>query len=148
MNIHSKYFGEISIHENEQIIIPAGLPAFEDQKKYVLLPFDEGTPFFVLQSTEKPEVAFITVSPFQYIPDYQLELSDSTIKQLKIQKEEDVAVYVLLTVQDPFEQTTANLQAPVIVNTHSKIGKQVFTNESIYHTKHAIFKPVHQKEVK
>jgi flagellar assembly factor FliW len=142
LNIQSKYFGEVTISEDELINIPTGLPAFEDLKTFVLLPFDEGTPFYVLQSVQTPEVAFITVSPFQYMPDYQVELSESTITQLEIKQEADVAVYVLLTVQNPFEQTTANLQAPVIINTVSKIGKQVFTNDSIYHTKHALFEPV------
>lgn len=142
LNIQSKYFGEVTITEEEVITIPAGLPAFEDLKSFVLLPFDEGTPFYVLQSVQASDVAFITVSPFQYMPDYQVELSESTISQLEIEKEEDVAVYVLLTVQDPFVQTTANLQAPVIINTVSKIGKQVFTNDSIYQTKHTLFEPV------
>ncbi|MDQ0206762.1 flagellar assembly protein FliW [Alkalicoccobacillus murimartini] len=145
MNIQSKYFGDLTINQEELIMMPAGLPAFEEYKNYVLLPFDEGTPFFVLQSTEKAEVAFITVSPFQYVPDYRLQLSESVINQLEVNQEEDVAVYVLLTVQDPFYLTTANLQAPVIINTANRMGKQVFTNDSIYHTKHTIFHPVQEK---
>ncbi|TSB48338.1 flagellar assembly protein FliW [Alkalicoccobacillus porphyridii] len=142
MHIQTKYFGEMMIKDNEVITLPSGLPAFEEQKSYVLLPFEEGTPFFVLQSTESAEVAFLAVSPFQYVPQYQFQLPDSMIEQLDIAKEEDVAVYVLLTVQEPFHLTTANLQAPIVINTENKRGKQFFTNDSIYHTKHRIFQEV------
>lgn len=139
MHIQTKYFGEILVKEEDQITLPSGLPAFEGHKSYALLPFEEGTPFYVLQSTREAEVAFLAVSPFQYVPSYQFKLSDANIEQLHITKEEDVAVYVLLTIQEPFHLTTANLQAPVIINTANKVGKQVFTNDSIYHTKHRIF---------
>ena len=148
MHIQTKYFGEMTIQDEEIISLPSGLPAFEDQKNFVLLPLEQGTPFYVLQSTEIADIAFLAVSPFQYVPDYQFQLPKPMIEQLNIATEEDVAVYVLLTVREPFHLTTANLQAPVVINTKNRVGKQLFTNDSIYHTKHRIFHQVEEGGVK
>ncbi|NEU30257.1 flagellar assembly protein FliW [bacterium LRH843] len=146
MNIHTKYQGQIEINEDQVITFENGIPAFENETGFVLLPFDEKTPFFVLQSTKSVEVAFIIVNPFQFVPGYQVKLPDATIEQLAIEKEEDVATFVMLTVREPFTETTANLQAPVIINVAKQKGKQLLMSDSSYTTRHSIFQQV--KEAK
>lgn len=142
MNIETKYLGKIEISQERVITFTKGIPAFEDQTSFVLLPFEENTPFFVLQSTKNVEVAFIVVNPFQFVSTYQVKLPDSTIDLLGIEKEEDVATFVMLTVREPFAETTANLQAPIIINAVKQKGKQLLMSDSSYKTKHAIFETV------
>ncbi|TWI59949.1 flagellar assembly factor FliW [Halalkalibacter nanhaiisediminis] len=142
MNIETKYQGNIEIDEQRVITFAKGIPAFEDETSFVLLPFEENTPFFVLQSTKTVEVAFVVVNPFDFVPNYQVKLPDSTIDELGIQKQEEVATFVMLTVREPFAGTTANLQAPVIINAAKQKGKQLLMSDTHYQTKHAIFKEV------
>ncbi|WP_100405456.1 flagellar assembly protein FliW [Bacillus solitudinis] len=150
MKIETKYTGMLKISEEQVIKFEKGIPAFEEETHYVLLPFDAETPFFVLQSIKTVEVAFIVVNPFQFVPEYQVKLPDSTIEQLAIEKEEEVATFVMLTVRDPFNETTANLQAPVIINALKQKGKQLLMSDSSYKTKHWIFdkQPAAAKEEK
>lgn len=140
LKIETKYTGTIEIEESRFIRFEKGIPAFEEEKSFVLLPFEEGTPFYVLQSTTTQEVAFIVINPFQFVPGYQVKLPDSTIEQLDIQSEEEVATFVMLTVKEPFEETTANLQAPVIINAAKQKGKQLLLSNTDYLTKAQIFK--------
>ncbi|MCL7746736.1 flagellar assembly protein FliW [Halalkalibacter alkaliphilus] len=140
MKLETKYQGQIDVNEKRFILFDKGIPAFENETSFVLLPFEEGTPFFVLQSTKTPEVAFILISPFDFVPGYQVKLPDSTLEVLEIDKAEDVATFVMLTVKEPFNDTTANLQAPVIINANKQKGKQLLMSDSSYQTKHAIFK--------
>jgi flagellar assembly factor FliW len=140
MKIETKYQGIIEINDERVISFENGIPAFENETAFVLLPFEEGTPFFVLQSTHTPEVAFILISPFDFVPGYEVKLPDSIIELLEITKHEDVATFVMLTVKEPFSETTANLQAPVIINAAKQKGKQFLMSDSRYQTKHAIFK--------
>ncbi|GAE26515.1 flagellar assembly factor FliW [Halalkalibacter wakoensis JCM 9140] len=149
MKLETKYQGLIEVSEEQIIAFEKGIPAFESEMSFVLLPFEEGTPFYVLQSTKTPEVAFIVISPFDFVTGYQVKLPDSTLEMLEIEQPDDVATFVMLTVKDPFQDTTANLQAPVIINSKKQKGKQLLLSDGPYKTRHAIFKePVTSKEEK
>ena len=104
------------------------------------MPFAEGTSFYVLQSTETVDVAFIVMNPFEVVPNYQIKLPDATIDMLDIEQEAEVATFVVLTVKEPFAETTANLQGPIIINSNKRKGKQLLLSDTDYQTKHAIFK--------
>lgn len=138
MKIETKYLGEVEINKEKIIHFDSGIPSFLEEKKFIILPFGEGTPLYILQSVTTPELGFVIVSPFQFFPDYQVKLSDSTIDALQIEKEADVALFVILTVQDPFTNTTANLQGPVVINSKKQKGKQISLNDPIYTTKHLL----------
>lgn len=140
MQIDTKYIGTVEVEEEQLITFEHGIPAFEDETTFMVHPFEEGTPFFVLQSVQTVEIAFILVNPFEFVQNYKVKLSDSTLKALDIKKQEEVATYVMLTVKEPFVETTANLQGPVIINVTNNKGKQILLSESNYTTKHTIFK--------
>ncbi|KGA97236.1 flagellar assembly protein FliW [Alkalihalobacillus alcalophilus ATCC 27647 = CGMCC 1.3604] len=139
MYIRTKYNGEVEVDANQLFHFDKGIPAFEEEKEFALISLEEGTPFFVLQSIKTADVAFICVDPFPYVHNYKVKLPDSLIDSLQIAKEEDVAIFVFLTIQEPFHETTANLQAPLILNTVTKQGKQFMMSDSTYRTKQPIF---------
>ncbi|MBU8905989.1 flagellar assembly protein FliW [Desertibacillus haloalkaliphilus] len=138
MKVQSKYLGEVEVSDDRIIHFESGLPAFEDKKQFVILPFGDEAPFFILQSIDEVEIAFVIVNPFDFFNEYQVKLPDSTIEMLEIEKEEDVAIFAMLTVQEPFANTTANLQAPVVINAKKQKGKQVVLSDSGYKTKHQL----------
>ncbi|MGG6433317.1 flagellar assembly protein FliW [Anoxybacillus sp. D401a] len=138
MNIETKYHGTIELSDMAIVSFEHGLPGFEHEKQFALLPIHD-SPFTVLQSIKNKDVAFVMIEPFSYFPTYEVELDDATCEQLNIQAENDVALYVILTVAEPFTNTTANLQAPVVINVRERIGKQVILTNTRYKTKHRIF---------
>ncbi|KIP21273.1 Flagellar assembly factor FliW [Anoxybacillus ayderensis] len=138
MNIETKYHGTIELSDMAIVSFENGLPGFEHEKQFVLLPIHD-SPFTILQSVKNKDVAFVMIEPFSYFPTYEVELDDTTCEQLNIQAENDVALYVILTVAEPFTNTTANLQAPVVINVHERIGKQVILTNTPYKTKHRLF---------
>ncbi|MED1672239.1 flagellar assembly protein FliW [Pallidibacillus thermolactis] len=140
MNIQTKYFNEITIEEKNIIHFEHGIPGFLEEKQFVLLPLTEDNVYYVLQSVQTSELAFVVTNPFLFFKDYDFNLDDATVEQLEIKDATDVAVYSILTLQDPFEKTTANLQAPIIINTKNNHAKQVILNDEKYTTKHPLFK--------
>jgi flagellar assembly factor FliW len=140
MNIQTKYFNEITIEEKNIIHFEHGIPGFLEEKQFVLLPLTEDNVYYVLQSVQTSELAFVVTNPFLFFKDYDFNLADATVEQLEIKDATDVAVYSILTLQDPFEKTTANLQAPIIINTKNNHAKQVILNDEKYTTKHPLFK--------
>jgi len=72
-------------------------------------------------------------------------LEEPVVAELVLESENDVLVYSILTVQDPFEKTTANLQAPIIINSKNLRAKQVILHNEQYNTKHPIIKKTETK---
>lgn len=138
MIIKTKYHGETQIQEEQIIMFANGLPGFSDEKKFVILPLSEDSPFVVLQSAETAELAFIVASPFVFFKDYGFDLDETTVEFLEIEAAEDVEVMSILTIEEPFEKSTANLMAPIVVNRKKMLGKQVILHDSSYQTKHLI----------
>lgn len=140
MKINTKYHGEIELNEKDIVHFANGIPGFLEEKKFVVLPLaNDDSPLHILQSVETAQLAFVTTNPFAFFKDYDFELSSGDVENLKIQADKDVIVLVILTVKDPFEESTANLQAPVIINSKHQLGKQVLLNDRTYRTKHLLF---------
>lgn len=131
MTIQTKFHGSIELTPEDMYTFENGLPGFPDEKQFVILPLEETT-LFVLQSVSTREVAFIITSPFEVFPEYNVKLSDDVLTSLQIGAEEDVVVYTILTVQEPFTKTTVNLQAPIVINTKKKLAKQYITNDTSF----------------
>jgi flagellar assembly factor FliW len=138
MIIKTKYHGDYEISDGEVLYFSNGIPGFPHEKKFVIIPLAADETFMILQSVNTCELAFVLIDPFQYFPNYDFTLDDSIVGKLSIHSPEDIAVYSILTVHDPFENTTANLQAPVIINIVNKRGKQVILNVDTYTTRHKI----------
>ena len=139
MLIQTKYHGEKDIDPEHIITFEKGIPSFENEKKFILLEFGEDTTYFIMQSINTPALAFLLTDPFQFFPNYKFAISESIIGTLKIGNKEDVATFGILTVKDPFDETTINLNGPIIINTKEKLGKQLVLNDGNYHTKHLLF---------
>lgn len=137
----TKFHGEIEIGQEDIYTFESGIPGFLVEKQFCLLPLED-TPFFILQSMKTKEVAFIVTNPFDVFPDYEVKLTDEVLSTLQIETEKEVVTLVILTIHDPFNQTTANLQAPIILNSHKKTGKQFIMNGSNYRNKHLLIEPL------
>lgn len=144
MIIQPKFHGEMEIAEEKIYRFESGIPGFLEEKQFCLLTLDD-TPFFVLQSLETKEVAFIVTNPFEVYRDYEVKLTDEVLSSLQIETELEVLTFVILTIQDPFNDTTANLQAPIIINSSKKMGKQFIMNGSEYRTKHRLIGPLEEQ---
>ena len=139
MQIETKYFGAIEINQTEIIKFPQGLPGFLDEKQFVLLNMEENGAFQVLQSITQAPIAFIVVNPFIFLTDYQIDLADSILDQLDIKQEHEVMVRTIVTLKEPLAKSTANLQAPVVINQANNRAKQYITKNTHYTPREAIF---------
>ncbi|MCT2537255.1 flagellar assembly protein FliW [Aquibacillus koreensis] len=139
MKLQTKYFGEIDVNEKEIISFPQGIPGFVNEKEFLLLPLEDNSVFQVLQSASNVDPAFIVVNPFHFVTGYEFDLDQGTLELLEIESEKDVNVLSIVSLKDPFTTSTANLQAPVVINQAKRIGKQYITNLKDFTTKETLF---------
>ena len=129
MFIETDYFGKIEINEAETITFVSEIPGFSDSKTFVLIPYGEDLPFWSLQSIEEQACAFVVTNPFWHKSDYAFELSNGAKDQLGIEEAEHVSVYSIVTLREPFESSTLNLKAPIVIETKERRGKQVILDD-------------------
>jgi len=139
MKIQTKYHGEVEIAEDTILTFEKGIPGFPNETKFTLLPLPDLTNMSVMQSVTTPGLAFVVADPYTLFSPYEFAVDDNTVEELEIASPEDVSALVILTVQDPFEKSTANLQAPIVMNMKKNKGKQVILNDEKYKTKQPLF---------
>ena len=147
MKIKTSLLGEVEFTEKDIFYFPEGIPAFKEEKKFLIIAMGDGVPFYYMQSATNPDLCLVMAEPFMFFPDYSIEVGDEELARLNCDnKREDLLVYVILTVPEDFKESTANLLAPIIVNQEKKRGIQFVAVNSKYKTKHPIF-PREQAEI-
>ena len=138
--INTRRFGELELEDEDIVRFAHGLPAFEDEHEFVVLPYEEGTPYMFLQSATTPELAFLMTDPFTFFSDYSFELDDANMEELGIATPEDILVCTLISIPPTgIPDMTTNLLAPVVFNKNTMEAKQVVLEKSPYTTKHRLF---------
>jgi flagellar assembly factor FliW len=132
MLISSDRFGDLDVAEERILLFPDGLLGFPDAHRFAMVDSHDTGMYFWLQSCDDPALAFLSVVPWAFFPDYTVVLPDAEEKALGIKSEEDVLVLCLLTVQRDKRLITANLLGPLVVNTVDRVGRQVVLAESGY----------------
>ncbi|OXS58508.1 flagellar assembly factor FliW [Bacillus sp. V-88] len=139
MKINTKYLGEIEVKAEEILTFEHGIPGFGEERLFVLLPLPENEWFHILQSVKTPQLGFVVTDPFVFFKDYDFVLDEASVESLGNPSEKDVQVLSILTVRETLNESTSNLQAPIILNLANRKGKQVILTNSDYQTKHQIF---------
>ncbi|MGB9682852.1 MAG: flagellar assembly protein FliW [bacterium] len=122
-------FGNIDIEGFYKIIFTSPILGFEDEREFILIRNSENSPFYWLQSLNTPELAFLLADPFVFFPDYKIPL----------ETEGNIAAYVIVTVEEDFRFSTANLLAPIIIDADTNTAMQIVLEDSGYTTKHRLF---------
>lgn len=141
MTVQTKYLGKVKVEEKNTVQFANGLPGFIDESQFILLNLPGNPVFQTLQSMKTPELAFIVTNPYDFYQDYTFELDNSILESLRIKNQEDVLVLTIVTLTSPFECSTINLKAPLIINAKQNVGKQYILNNDDYKTKTPIVLP-------
>lgn len=143
MKVNTRHFGEIEIAENEIISFSEGLLGFDDMKKYIIINNpDPEIPFHWLQSIDEPNLAFVITNPFAFVDNYEFNISDRVVKELEIEKHENLTIYSIVVVPQNIENMTINLKGPVIINMKNRKAKQIVLENDKYTLKHKIINNV------
>ena len=138
--VNTLRFGEVEVAEDKVVHFADGIPAFEDEHEFVIVPYDEESPYVFLQSLTTPDLAFLMTMPFVFFPEYEFELDDENQDKLELTRQEDMLIYTLLTINGgKVADMTANLMAPVVLNTANMQARQIVLDRSSYTTKHRLF---------
>ena len=138
MNLTTQRFGDVTIPENKIITMPKPVLGFEQLKRYCIIERDDTEPFLWFQSVDDPNVAFMIINPVVVCPDYRIEVNPRELDELKIKDVREVETYAIVTIPDRPTDISVNLQGPILINTRTRLAKQLVLVNSCYRVKHLL----------
>lgn len=139
MQLDTKYFGPIEYDETDVLHFPEGLFGFEEEKTFLLLPFEGDTGMMLcLQSVLTPQLAFIVMNPFLLKPSYAPELRPEELRLMDVPCSQELCFYVLCVVKKPVSDSTVNLRCPIVINDRTRCAVQVILETETYHMRHPL----------
>lgn len=138
--VESKHFGIIEVKSQDVIFLPDGILGFESMKRFTLLPLRPELSLKSLQSLEEPALAFVVIDPMQVRPDYHPSILKNDLTAIGVKDLNEATMYALVSVSPGANQITANLLAPLVVNSRLGIGRQVVLMGDDYSVRHDILK--------
>jgi flagellar assembly factor FliW len=135
--LKTRDFGEIDYSEDSVIEFPHGLPAFENERRFLMIQPPSMAPLIFLQSAQTPSIAFTAVPVATVEPGYDVSVLPEDLEAIGCPSPDQVAAFVILAFSDE-GPATANLLAPIIVNAASRRAVQAVRSDSRYSHRHAI----------
>lgn len=105
------------------------MPGFPALRRFALVQLDDDGLLCALRSIEEPELRFLVMPPAAFFPDYVPEVDEDTVRELGIAGPEDVLVLVVVNAGASLSDSTANLAAPLLVNTSTRRAQQVVLDD-------------------
>lgn len=139
MKLETKFFGTQEVDEKEFISFKHGIPGFENERRYFITAYSPGSPFMVMQSVEKPNLAFILIGLGDVMPGYAIDLGEEVATELQLEKPEEAMVYAIVSIPGELAGATVNLAAPLVINARAKLGKQIILNNPAYGLRYPLF---------
>ena len=142
MLVKSTRFGSAEVPESDVYVFESGIPGFADLRGVALVEasstehfagLPDATGLFYIQSLDDDDLAFICLDPFWTVEGYQVDLDDEA---LGIKDPQEVLVLAIITLNS--EGVTANLRAPIILNTRTKSAFQVVLQDPRWSTRHTL----------
>ncbi len=130
----------LPVKEDNIITFRHGIPGFEDLKLFSLEDLDGSDVFKILMSVENEDVGFVTICPFDFMKEYEVNLPDSVVAELCVESPSDVLILNIVTLNSDVKKMTANLKAPIIINLKNNQGYQMILDRENYSIKHPLVK--------
>lgn len=142
MLVKSTRFGSAEVPESDVYVFESGIPGFAELRGVALVEasstehfagLPDASGLFYIQSIDDDDLAFICLDPFWKVEGYQVDLDDEA---LDVKDPQEVLVLSIITLSS--EDVTANLRAPIILNTRTKSAFQIVLQDPRWSTRHAL----------
>jgi flagellar assembly factor FliW len=119
--------------EDQVIRFPAGLPGFENARRFIIMSVPEHQPFHWMECVDEGNtIRFAIINPLSFRPEYQPKIKKEELASLNIEDPKELLLYVIVTLRNPLMESTANLMGPLFINIREKTGKQIIIENDAY----------------
>lgn len=128
--------------QSQELQFPAGLFGFPDVHRFQLVdvPGAEGILRQLVAADGQAGLAFTVAYPFAFFPEYTPEIPDEELAEIGAPTPESILLMAILQLPAKLQETTANLKAPIVVNTKTLQARQVILSDERQPTKARLFR--------
>jgi flagellar assembly factor FliW len=135
MIVNTRRFGQIELEPREVLHFPVGIAGFPDERAFILVRTKETGAIAWLQSARTPTLALPLVSAHAFGSAYPDVPFMPVAERAGLgSNSDDMAMMVVLSAPQG-QPATVNLLAPIVVNTESRIGGQLFLDGTSFGTR-------------
>lgn len=132
---------DVAVRENliahTIITMPHGIIGFEHIHTYSLEHHTNDI-IYKLVGEENASPVFYVINPYLINPEYTLSMRDEEYMLLGSPDFKHIIVFVILTLQQLFQDTTCNFLGPIVINNKNNIALQVINDSNDWGTKHLL----------
>lgn len=135
MLLETNMFGTIETDGVKKLLFEDGIIGFPDMKNFTLITDAEDAgenKIYWLQSLDDGTFAMPIVNPFAILDEYNPIVEDEWFAPLGEHTEEDLLVFLALTVPAEVEKMSLNQKAPIIINSRTQKGCQIIVEDESY----------------
>jgi len=140
VTIESTRFGTVEIDDSIVLVMEQGMIGFPDHRRYAILKQREDSVFMWLHSVDDPALAFPIVLPWVFYWDYEVDLSDSDMAAIGVERADQISIYCVVNVGADVRAATINLFSPIVVNNGDRRARQVINTIEGYSTRDRLFR--------
>lgn len=131
-SIQTPKFGHVEFGEADVIHVQEGLPGFNGLRRFLLIENEQFAPLKFLQSLDDPIISFPLIDPRLVRDDFEVALTQEQRAALEIVNGDPALAYSIVTLGHAAEEASANLCAPLVINTSKMRASQVILLDSDY----------------
>lgn len=149
MVAQTRLFGEITIEDDKVLDFPNGIIGIEDKHKFAIIyDADRGSDTAIrwLQSMEDPYLALPVLEPLAILDEYNPIIEDALLEPIGHPADEDIVVLLTVIVSSDVTKITANMKAPIIINSKNCKGEQVIVENQDYEAKFNVYEAVQKRK--
>jgi len=139
MIIETADFGKFEFEPQDILHFNSGLYGFENILEYVLINLDEHGSLMCLHPAAGKVPSFIVMDPASIFGDYRPIVSFSDLKELGVQKAEELKYLVIAVVTEDYRNSVVNLKSPIAINPASRQARQIIIENSKYQVRYPLF---------
>ena len=128
----------VQYSENSIIRFDEGLIGFSDCKSFVLLESEGIAPFRRLQSTERDDVGFLVLDTAYLTKEFPSLIPERDWESIGLTDPAARLAFVICIIGPTPAQSTANLQAPLIINYANMAGRQMIIGDTQFSSRHPL----------
>ena len=139
IKINTNRFGEMEFSEEAVVRVLGGLIGLGGLENYVIIRYQDDSPFYWLQSVDDPDLALVMVNPLAFMPGYAPPITQAVAEELEAGGAAELSLFVIVTIPPGNPRgLTANLLGPVVVNPGRRLARQMVLDDRLYSHRHPV----------
>jgi len=113
----------------DKIEFSHGIPGFESIRYFTLFNLKDHELFHILKSDDEAQIELLTINVRFLKSQSEITISKADMESIGATSQDELELFVILKIDHESGLFTANMRAPIIINLHRQLGRQVILED-------------------